>query len=50
MFAFLSLPFGDSCILPVCFGLPLKRPFSNTYFVCLSIKKKKEEEEAYANP
>ena len=40
MFVFLFLPFGDSCILLVCFGLPLKYPFSNIYSVCLSIKKK----------
>ena len=38
VFFFLFLPFSVSCILPVCFGLPLKRPFSNIYSVCLSIK------------
>ena len=37
---FLFLPFGDSCILSVCFELPLKRPFSNFYSMRLSIKKK----------
>ena len=39
LFVFLS--FGISCILPVCFGLPFKLPFSNKASVGLSIKKKK---------
>ena len=38
---FCLLSFGNSCILPVCFGLPFKLPFSNISFVGLSIKKKK---------
>ena len=39
---FLSLPFGDSCTLPVCFELPLKRHFFLIYILCVFIYQKKK--------
>ena len=41
------MPFGASCIPPVCFWVSLKVPFSNIFLsVCLPIKKKKKKEAA----
>ena len=39
----LSLPFGDSCTLPLCFEFPLKRHFFLIYILCVFIYQKKKK-------